>query len=259
MFSAVPPPGPDIDATADSVVGGRVRLVQPRRGHRAGHDAVLLAAAVPAAPGDRVLELGAGVGTAALALAARVASLSLTLVEIDPQLAALAERNLALNGMMGGRVVVADALARGRAREAAGLAPGAFDRVLTNPPFHDPARHRPSPERALAYSGGEEVLEGFVRTAAAVLRPGGTLTLIHRADRPAQLLGALAGRFGGLVLLPVHPKPAAPAVRLIVTGTKGSRAPVSILPGIVLQDAEGRPTPEAERVLRSAKALSPAP
>lgn len=243
----------DDGTSCDAVLDGRVRLVQPRRGHRAGHDAVLLAAAVPALAGERVLDLGAGVGTAGLALAARV-RVALTLVEIDPALAALAEKNLALNGAEG-RVLVADALARGRARAAAGLVEGAFDRVMSNPPFHDPARHRASTVRGLAYSGGDEVLEGFVRTAAAVLRPGGTLTLIHRADRPVEVLGVMAGRFGGLVVRPVHPKPGAAAVRLIVTGVKGSRAPVSILPGMVLQDGEGRVTGEAERVLRGAEGL----
>lgn len=245
---------PDDGTSCDAVLDGRVRLIQPRRGHRAGHDAVLLAAAVPAVAGDRVLDLGAGVGTAGLALAARVRGLSLTLVEIDPALAALAERNLALNAASG-VVIRADALARGRARQAAGLADGAFDRVLTNPPFHDPARHRPSPVRGLAYSGGDEVLAGFVRTAAAVLRPGGTLTLIHRADRPAELLAAMEGRFGGLAVRPVHPKPGTAAVRLIVTGVKGSRAPAAILPGLVLQDGEGRATGEAEKVLREAEGL----
>jgi tRNA1(Val) A37 N6-methylase TrmN6 len=246
----------DLETTTDSVLGGRVLLVQPRRGHRAGHDAVLLAAAVPALPGDRVLDLGAGVGTAAFCLAARVAVGYLTLVEIDPALARLAEQNAAANGYGNRtRVLVMDALARGAPREKAGLLIGAIDRVMTNPPFHDAARHRASPAagRRLAHAAGDDLLAGFLRTAVAVLRPGGTVTLIHRADQPEALLAALRGRFGGVTLRPVHPKPGAPAVRLIATGVKGSRAPVSILPGVVLQDGEGQPTAEAEAILREGR------
>jgi tRNA1(Val) A37 N6-methylase TrmN6 len=246
----------DQDTTTDTVLGGRVQLVQPRRGHRAGHEAVLLAAAVPAAPGDRVLDLGAGVGTAAFCLAARVAVGYLTLVEIDPVLAALAEQNAAANGYGNRtRVIVMDALARGTPREKAGLLVGAIDRVITNPPFHDAARHRasPAPGRRLAHSGGDDMLAGFLRTAVSVLRPGGTVTLIHRADQPEALLAALRGRFGGVTLRPIHPKPGAPAVRLIASGIKGSRAPTAILPGLVLQDGEGRPTAEAEAILREGR------
>ncbi|QCK88251.1 methyltransferase [Phreatobacter aquaticus] len=246
------------DTTKDAVLGGRVTLLQPRQGHRAGHDAVLLAAAVPAVPGDRVLDLGAGVGTAAFCLAARVAVGYLTLVEIDPGLAALAERNAGLNGVGNRtRVIVMDARARGPMRERAGLLLGAVDRVMTNPPFHDVARHRASPQagRREAHSADEGLIGAFLRTAVAVLRPGGTLTMIHRADQPEALLSAMSGRFGGIQLTPIHPKPGAAAVRLIVTGTKGSRAPVSILPGLVLQDGEGKPTDAAEAVLRGGAAL----
>lgn len=249
---------PAPETTTDTVLGGRVRIVQPKHGHRAGHDAVLLAAAVPAAPGDRVLDLGSGVGTAAFCLAARVPVGYLTLVEIDPDLARLAEGNAAANGLGSRtRVIVMDALARGAPRERAGLLLGAIDRVMTNPPFHDAGRHRASPavERRLAHEAGEDLLAGFLRTAAAVLRPGGTVTLIHRADQPEPLLAALRGRFGGVTLRPIHPKPGAAAVRLIATGIKGSRAPVAILPGLVLQDGEGRPTAEAEAILREGRGL----
>jgi tRNA1(Val) A37 N6-methylase TrmN6 len=247
------------DTTTDAVMGGRVTLLQPRSGHRAGHDAVLLAAAVPAVAGDRVLDLGAGVGTAAFCLAARVAVGYLTLVEIDPVLAALAERNATLNGVGNRtRVIVMDARARGPMRERAGLLLGAVDRVMTNPPFHDLARHRgsPQPARREAHSADEGLIGAFMRTAVAVLRPGGTLTMIHRADQPEALLSAMGGRFGDIRLTPIHPKPGSPAIRLMVTGIKGSRAPVSIMPGLVLQDSEGQPTVEAEAVLRHGGSLT---
>lgn len=239
--------------TSDAVLGGRVRLSQPSRGHRAGHDAVLLAAACPAIAGERVLDLGAGVGTAAFCLAARVPVGYLTLVEIDPDLAMLAEDNAVANGLDNRtRVIVADARARGHLRERAGLMLGQIDRVITNPPFHDEVRHRPSPnaQKNRAHRAEEGLLPAFLRTAAAVLKPGGTVTLIHRADRPEAILAAMAGRFGGVTIRPVHSRAHAAANRLLITGTKGSRAPVSILPGLTLATADGQATPEAEAVLR---------
>jgi tRNA1(Val) A37 N6-methylase TrmN6 len=248
----------EIPVTRDAILGGRVTLIQPERGHRAGHDAVLLAAAVPALPGERVLDLGSGVGAAAFALARRVPLGFLTLVEIDPVLARLAEANAALNGVGDRtRVIIMDARARGAMRERSGLLLGQIDRVLTNPPFHDAARHRASPQpgRRLAHQAPDDMLAGFLRTAVSVLRPGGTLTMIHRADQPEALLASLRGRFGSVMLRPVHARPGSPAIRLIVNAVKGSRAPVALLPGLILQDAAGRPTPEAEAVLREGAAL----
>ena len=170
--------------TEDAVLGGALRLRQPRRGHRVGHDAVLLAAACPARPGERVVDLGAGVGAAGLALAVRVPDIAVTLVEIEPALAALAAENAELNGLAA-RVnsVTLDAHAPARAFAAAGLGPESVDRVLMNPPFNDPARQKTSPDRRrrLAHAAPRESLTAWIRTAARLLRPGGTLTVIFRA------------------------------------------------------------------------------
>lgn len=135
------------DVTDDAVLGGRLRLKQPKRGHRVGHDAILLAATCPAHAGERVVDLGAGVGAAGLALAARVAGIEVTLVEVDAELAALAAENAQLNGLAARvHAVVLDVAAPVRAFAAAGLGPESVERVLMNPPFNDPLRqeHRPT-------------------------------------------------------------------------------------------------------------------
>ena len=133
------------DVTEDSVLGGRLRLRQPRRGHRVGHDAILLAAACPAHAGEDIIDLGAGVGAAGLAVAARVSGVAVTLVEIDPQLAALAQENVHLNGFAARmRAVALDAAAPARAFAAAGMAADVASRVLMNPPFNDPEIGRAS-------------------------------------------------------------------------------------------------------------------
>ena len=242
------------EVTEDAVLGGRLRLLQPRRGHRVGHDAILLAAATSARAGEQIVDLGAGVGAAGLAVAARNPDVTVTLVEIDPALAALAAENVQLNGLAARvRAVVLDAAAPGgRAFASAGLPAETAMRVMMNPPFNDPARQRTSPEpaRRLAHALPPGALARWVRTAARLLRPRGTLSLIWRADDVAEVLQALKPAFGEVMILPVHPKPAAPAIRILVRATKSSRAPLSLLPGFILNDDAGHPTPEADAVLR---------
>jgi tRNA1(Val) A37 N6-methylase TrmN6 len=135
------------DLAEDAFLGGQLRLKQKRSGHRAGHDAILLAAATEARAGDRVVDLGAGIGTAGLALARRVAGIRLGLVEIDPELAELARANAAANAIAA-ETSVLDVTADAQAFAASGLAPDSVDVVLMNPPFNDPARHRGSPDQA---------------------------------------------------------------------------------------------------------------
>jgi tRNA1(Val) A37 N6-methylase TrmN6 len=241
------------EVTEDAVLGGRLRLLQPRRGHRVGHDAILLAAATPARAGEQIVDLGAGVGAAGLAVAARTPDVTVTLVEIDPALAALAAENVRLTGLAARvRAVVLDAAAPGRAFASAGLPAESAMRVMMNPPFNDPARQRTSPEpaRRLAHALPPDALPHWIRTAVRLLRPRGTLTLIWRADGVAEVLRALEPAFGEVRVLPVHPKPAAPAIRILVRATKSSRAPLALLPGLILADDAGRPTPEADAVLR---------
>jgi len=246
------------DLTDDAVLGGRLRLLQPRRGHRFGHDAILLAAAVPARAGEQAVELGAGVGAAGLALALRVPGLRVTLADIDPALVSLASANAERNGLAG-RVaaVVADATWPPARLAGAGLAPGCARHVLMNPPFNDPAAAQASPDaaRARAHMAEKETLAAWLRTAALLLDAQGTVTLIWRADGLGAVLAALAG-FGSIAILPVHPRPDAAAIRILVRAAKDSRAPQRLLPGLVLNDADGRPSAAAEAVLRDAVPLA---
>jgi len=242
--------------TRDAVLGGRVQLRQPVRGHRAGHDAVLLAAFAPAA--ERAVDLGCGVGTAGLAFLARQPQARAILVEIAPDLAALAADNAQLNGLSDRcRVVAGDVLRVARPSGPPEPAAGAADLVLMNPPFNPAAAHQLSPHggRALAHGAPAELLREWVTAAYRCLQPAGVLCLIHRPEEVAGLLAALDGRFGALELLPVHPRADAPAVRLLARATKGRRTAPKILPGLVLAEADGRPTAAAEAVLREAEGL----
>jgi tRNA1(Val) A37 N6-methylase TrmN6 len=242
--------------TEDTVLGGRLRLRQPRRGHRVGHDAILLAAATPAETGEHAVELGAGVGAAGLALAQRVPGLRVTLLEVDPALAELARANVQANGL-GDRVtpVVLDVTASARTLAAAGLRPACAQHVLMNPPFNDPTMRQPSPDPARRRAHvAAAPLASWVGCAYRLLAGGGTLTLIWRADGLAAVLDAL-WRFGGVVVKPVHPRPEATAIRILVGARKGSRAPLQLLPGLALNDASGRPSVAAESILRDAAPL----
>lgn len=246
-----------LPTSEDAVLGGRLILRQPRRGHRVGHDAILLAAATSAHAGQHAIDLGAGVGAAGLALARRVEGLAVAMVEIDPALARLARDNIERNGL-GDRVraVCLDVAAPAAAFAAAGLGAGAADCVLMNPPFN--ALHNPSPDarRRAAHAAPQNTLRQWVRTASRLLRAGGVLTLIWRADGVAGVLAALSNGFAALSLLPIYPKPGAPAIRVLVRAVKGSRAPLTLLPGLLLADVEGKPTDAAEAVLRGGAALS---
>ena len=247
------------DLTDDAVLGGRLRLLQPRRGHRFGHDAILLAAATPARNGDRVADLGAGVGAAGLALAARVPGTQVKLVEINARLAALAALNAARNQLLDRvNAIALDVAASAADYVAVGLLPASCDAVLMNPPFNDPTRHRPSPDRQrrAAHDLARTSLATWIDAAARLLRPGGVLTVIFRADGLIDLLSALGGHFGAIAVLPVHGKPGARAIRIITGAVKGSGAPPAILPGFVLAAGDGTPTQAAEAVVRHGAELA---
>lgn len=241
----------------DAVLGGRVRLRQPIKGHRVGHDAILLAAATAGRAGEHAVDLGAGVGGAGLALAARVPGLRVTLVEIDAELARLAAENTHLNRMEGRIGVVICDVEDHDALAAAGLTMGCAARVLMNPPFHDARRHNVSPDagRRLAHAGAPGLLERWVAAAAFLLKPGGMLTVIWRADGRAAVLDALAPAFASIAVLPVISRAGSVPNRIVLRAQRGGGPEPVDLPAFVLNDEQGRPTAEAERILRDAVAL----
>lgn len=238
------------DVSEDAFLGGKLRLRQPKSGHRAGHDAMLLAAATPARAGDRVVELGAGVGAAGLAVAKRVAGIELVLVEIDKGLAELARANASANAIAA-ETIVLDVTSGAENFAAAGLVPESADVVLMNPPFNDATRHRASPDsaRATAHVAAKNTLESWIHASRRILKSGGGLAMIWRADGIAEVLAALGRGFGSLVILPVHADVSSSAIRVLVRATKGGRAPTRLLSGLVLNDTAGRPSIEVQSIL----------
>lgn len=240
------------EASEDALLGGKIRLLQPRAGHRAGTDAVLAAAFAGPKAGEGIVDLGSASGAIGLILAASVPEARVVLAERDSALAALARENVALNGVAD-RVGVAeiDAFDRpARWREAwpqALLPLGQADLVVTNPPFFDGSGARPSPDpgRRAAHVMAGGGLREWIAAAARLLRPGGRLVMIHRADALAACLGALAPAFGTIVLRPILPRADADASRIVLSARKGGRGPLVIRPPLVLHGSDGGFTPEA--------------
>lgn len=255
------PAGPPADrgglaVTEDGFLGNRLLIRQPRDGYRAAIDPIFLAAAVPARSGNRALDIGAGVGVAALALAYRVPGLSVTGIEIAPALMRLCADNAKTNGLDRRTDFMVGDVSRPPSR----LVPGSFDHVMANPPYLEAARAdvSPNPARAganvegRAGAGGNGAdLAAWMRLALAMLREGGTVTVIHRADRLDDVTACLKGRIGGTVIFPLWPdRGSSPAKRVLVQGIKGSGAPLRMARGLVLHETDGRFTAEAETVLR---------
>lgn len=238
-----------IDAEETRLLDGRVVCYQPRRGYRSAIDPILMQAAVPARPGDRVLDLGCGAGAASLCLARRVAGVAVTGLDIQEPLIALARKSAAANGMAGAvQFVAGDLLV-----PPDGIGPGAYDHVMANPPFQQAGTSRPSPDpvKALATVEGRAGLADWVRTAARLVRDGGTVTVIHHGGRGDELADLMAASLGAVTLQPVRGKPAdARPGRIIAQGIMGADAGMRRLDPLILHDPGGDFTARADRILR---------
>lgn len=231
--------------TVDAFHYGRFHLVQPKgRGHRAGMDAMLLAALVPMDATGRLADLGAGAGAAGMAVAARSPGVHVSLVERSPLMAGYARGSLGLpqNASFAARVEVieADVTLLGKARIAAGLKDEVFDHVVMNPPFNERAdRQTPDAVKAEAHAMVPGMFESWIRTAGAIMKPGGQLSLIARPSSIAAVIDACGRRFGGLQVTPVHPRQGEDAIRILVTAVKGSRARLALRSPLLMHDGPG--------------------
>jgi tRNA1(Val) A37 N6-methylase TrmN6 len=247
------------EVTDDRLLDGRVRLYQPRHGYRAGMDAALLAAACDLEPGERALEAGCGAGAVLLQAALRRPEARLVGVERDPQALELAEQNVVLNGLESRVIVRSGDVGRGFAAHGF-LAPGEppFDLAFANPPFFDDpnALRGPAPEKRQAWIA-DTGLDAWTRFLLKAVREGGRVIVIHRAERLLDLLALLGGQAGSFQIRPVHPFADEPAKRVLVRAVKTGKAPLKLLPALVLHDRSGaKHTPEAEAVFRGETGLA---
>lgn len=234
------------ETTVDAFHRGAFHLLQPAQGgHRAGMDAMVLAATVPDGASGRLADLGAGAGAAGLAAISRCPALTAVLVERSPVMAAFARGSLELEQnahlFARGQVLEADVSLAGKARRQAGLADDAFDYVILNPPFNEATdRMTPDPLKAEAHRiGTEDMFERWLKTSGAILKPGGQVSVIARPQSLPDLLSAMKGRFGGLEITPLHPRDHLPAIRILVTAIKGSRARLQLRNPIVMHEGGG--------------------
>ncbi len=220
--------------TIDAFHRGAFHVVQPKgRGHRSGMDAMLLAALVADERGIRVADLGAGAGAAGMAVASRLEQAEVVLFERSAEMAEFARKSLALteNARFADRVSVieADVTLIGKERNAAGLIDDSFHHVIMNPPFNDASdRLTPDALKAEAHAMTDGLFERWVRTAGAIMIPGGQLSLIARPQSIGEIIAACGRRFGGIEITPIHPRDGENAVRILVTAIKGSRARLAL-------------------------------
>ena len=234
----------------DSLLDGRVKVAQPPDGYRVAVDAVLLAAALEPAPGAAVLDLGCGVGSVGLCLAWRRPDLQVTGLDREPLFVAMARANAETNGMRDRLQIL-----EGDVRHPP---PQRFDHVAMNPPYLKAGTATVSahPLKAAATAESGAALADWIACARAVLKPGGMLTLIHRADRLDGVLHCVGRSFGRIVILPIHPKRDRAAKRIILSAQLGSGEPLTILPGLVLHEEDGAFTAAADSILRHGAGLT---
>lgn len=232
------------DETIDGFHRGNFYVVQPRLcGHRSGMDAMLLAGLVPNHFKGRLVDLGAGAGAAGLAVASRCFEAHVTLVERSSFMASYARKTLMLkqNEKLASRVCLleADITLKGKARSEVGLIDNVFDFAIMNPPFNSPTdRKTPDAQKYEAHVMSETMFDDWLRSAAAIVKPGGYLGLIARPQSLANILHALDGRFGNVCVIPIHSRVKTAAIRILVYAKRGSRAALSLLPALVVHEGD---------------------
>ncbi len=243
--------------THDAFLGGRVRLWQPKRGHRAGFESVLLGASVDAKVGERLIDLGAGVGTAGLCAAMRIGGVLVSLVERETGLSALSARN-AEALVCSYRCHCVDATELPAVLVEHGLLPESADHVICNPPFRSAGHGTRSPDgmKARAHSEPGDLLRHWLKTALMLARHGGTIAFVLPPELLSVVLGWAEGRMGAIRVLPIAHRPGLDAVRVIVKGVRSRRSPLVLRPFLCLTDKDGAETEAARAVLREGKALA---
>jgi tRNA1(Val) A37 N6-methylase TrmN6 len=248
--------------TIDAFHRGRFYLAQPAKGaHRAGMDALVLAAALPSGFAGVAMDFGAGAGAAGLAALSRCPEARVVLVEKSPDMASYAAQTLALdeNRHISERatLISADVTLNGKARQSASLIDRSADFVMMNPPFNDERdRATPNALKRQAHVADGPLFESWLRSAAAVLKSRGKMALIARPASLAEILDAAKGRFGGLEMVPLHPTSERAAIRVVLRGLRGSRAGLSVLPPLILHEGpDNRPTARADAIINGQASL----
>jgi SAM-dependent methyltransferase len=241
-----------LETTLDYILNHRVAVEQPKKGFRIAVDTVLLAAAVPAMTGQHILDIGCGVGGAMLCVAARVTDLSLTGIEIQPELVELCRRNIEQNGLSDHAEVLGEDIKNF-------IPEPTYDHALMNPPYHDTARHDVSsnPLKGIANSATADDLAVWIARAGKALKPNGTLTIIHRADCQDSIIAIVQQYFDDMAILPILPKQDMPPKRIIIRATKNNRtaeAPLLCQP-LILHNSNDRYTDAAEGIVRGAQSV----
>ncbi len=239
--------------TDDAFLGGKLQILQPEKGYRAGIDAVFLAACIPASDGETIFEAGIGAGVASLCLLSRNPTLHVTGIEVSTRYAVLCEQNAKRNNFSNALRVIHTEVKDAMRRDLANMPEhGSFSHAFANPPFFDENRITASPSvlKAQAHAFGPEDLDTWIKLLHSMVVLRGSVTLIHRAETLGKLLTAMEPKFGDIRVAPLYARDGSAASRVIVQGIKGSRAPMQLLPGLILHNEDNSFTPDAEAVLR---------
>ncbi len=254
-----PPPTPGVPATLteDAFLGGRLRILQPEKGYRAGIDAVFLAASIPVAAGDTVFEAGIGAGVAALCLISRNPAIHVTGIEVSTRYAMMCEENAKRNGFSQLlRVIHADVKEAMRRDLTTMPQHGSFAHAFANPPYYEDGKVTASPSllKAQAHAFGPDDLDLWIKVMHAMVGLRGTVTMIHKAESLGKVLISMEERFGDIRVAPLYAREGTAASRVIVQGVKGSKAPMQLLPGLILHGDGNQFTADADAVLREGMA-----